>query len=130
MSILAHAEPQAANVIEGVVPVTCAADMLNVEAEVRALLRVEHSVSCSSLLTMSYRLFRLRCLKAIKSAANATPPQGEAFEAHIGNNVVLRYEDGAVRARLRLPSFTFYNKGKRKKPSDVESYEILGSDSD
>lgn len=116
-----------------------AADMLDVEAAVRALMRVEHPVSCSNLLTMSYRLFRLRCLKAMRCSPDS---EKQAFEAEIGNNIVLRYDDGIVSARLRLPSLTYCKtnphshyagkqsgKCKRKRPSSVESYEVLGSDS-
>lgn len=125
-------EERMANTVQEVVMVDSTSDWHHVEEEIRRLLRVEATAPCVALQSMTYKTFKMRCLRALQAALHPSKlsQNTPAFDAYIGNNVVLRYEDKRVKARLRMPSLPGSVLGRKRKQSGVESYQVLGSDSE
>lgn len=72
-------------------------DLDRVEAAVRGFSRSEPRGACPPLQTLTYRTFRLQCLRALA----ACPPAPRAFDANLGSSISLSYSEGTVSALLR-----------------------------
>ena len=80
------------------VTVTACPDLEHVEAAVRELSRAEPRGACPPLQTLSYRAFRLQCLRALAKPAATEPAP---FRASLGGRISLSYDRGTVAVVLR-----------------------------
>ena len=84
-------------------------DLNTLEAVVRSFFRTEAGAMCLQLQSLSYRAFRLQCLRAL---AHKHTPQNSyltpsTFEVSLGSRVTLSYSEGVVCATLRPLLFSF-----------------------
>lgn len=120
---------------ENRVTLTAPTDLAAVEEHVRLLSRAERAAPCSALQSMSYRMFRLQCLRSLRLHQGMHLP---AFSAYLGNNVSLSFEEGVVTVRYSMPRVPGSKTTSKRKREGKESgllsssnlYELVGSESD